>query len=158
MNSTDSGTTVLVAGQHIPCAGQIGTPQSCHPRYRSVWPRCDFGLAVRQHPLLGKVVRGVPRSVCFQISIRNGSPSKIPVPAILLLLIPAFVLGARYVLNNMPKNIEKLGFVLLAVTIGFTLVLDSTIPMLLGVLIFAAIELASYALRPKDQVQSTTHG
>jgi hypothetical protein len=58
----------------------------------------------------------------------------------------------------MPKNIEKLGFVLLAVTIGFTLVLDSTIPMLLGVLIFAAIELASYALRPKDQVQSTTHG
>ncbi|HTS04691.1 MAG TPA: hypothetical protein VMP68_03840 [Candidatus Eisenbacteria bacterium] len=76
----------------------------------------------------------------------------------LLLLTPAFVLCARCVLNNIPKNIEKLGFVLLAVTIGFTLVLDSTIPMLLGVLTFAAIELASYALRPKDQVQSTTHG
>lgn len=72
-----------------------------------------------------------------------------------LLLAPAFVLCARCVLNDIPNSIEKLGFVLLALTIGFTLVLDSTIPMLVGVLTFAAIELVSYTLKRKDHVQST---
>jgi len=37
----------------------------------------------------------------------------------LLLLAPAFVLCARCVLNNIPRNIEKLGFVVLVLTLGF---------------------------------------
>ncbi len=77
---------------------------------------------------------------------------------ILLLLIPAFVLCARCVLNNIPRNIEKLGFVMLVLTLGSTLVLDSTLPLLIGVATFALIELASYMLGTKAQVQSSTDG
>ena len=62
----------------------------------------------------------------------------------LLLLTPAFVLCARCVLSNIPKPIEKLGFVVLVLTLGFTLVIDSTLPLLAGVTLFAVIELASY--------------
>jgi len=76
----------------------------------------------------------------------------------LLLLTPAFVLCARCVLNNIPRNIEKLGFVVLVLTLGFTLVLDSTLPLLIGVTTFALIELASYGLGTKAQVQSSTDG
>jgi hypothetical protein len=68
---------------------------------------------------------------------------------ILLLLIPAFLLCARCVLNNISRNIEKLGFVMLVLTLGSTLVLDSTLPLLVGVTTFALIELAAYILGTK---------
>ena len=74
----------------------------------------------------------------------------------LLLLTPAFVLCARCVLNNIPRNTEKLGLVVLVLTLGFTLVLDSALPLLVGVTMFALIELALYALGTKARVQSST--
>ncbi len=74
----------------------------------------------------------------------------------LLLLTPAFVLCARCVLNNIPRNIEKLGFVVLVLTLGFTLVLDSALPLLVGVTMFALIELALYAPGTKARMQSST--
>jgi hypothetical protein len=76
----------------------------------------------------------------------------------LVLLTPAFVLCAKCVLNNIPRNTEKLGFVVLVLTLGFTLVLDSTLPLLIGVATFALIELASYVPGIKAKMQSSTDG
>jgi hypothetical protein len=71
-----------------------------------------------------------------------------------LLLTPAFVLTARCVLKEIPRKIEKFGFVVLVLSLGFAVLLDSMLPLLIGVVSFALIELMLYLFTPQTNLRS----
>lgn len=66
---------------------------------------------------------------------------------LLLLLVAASVLCARCLLKHSLTSVEKAGLVALAVSLSFSLVLDSALPFLIGVSILAVVQFAGLPFR-----------